>query len=124
MGQLSFDRVHTATQQAVQVGAFRAPVQFLRVSGAEVLAQSAFELPLSRPALTDVASTAESTSAAGPLIEPAAQGRVAAWTLWGRGTVSGFDVQPKDDFSMDGHVFIGYLGVDYRLQPNVLLAWP
>ena len=42
--------------------------------------------------------------------------------LWGRGTASGFNGKPKDDFSMDGNVFTGYLGVDYRLQPNVLLG--
>ena len=31
-----------------QAGRFRAPVQFRRVSGAEVLSQSQFEIPLSR----------------------------------------------------------------------------
>ena len=51
-----------------------------------------------------------------------AAGAEVAWTLWGRGTASGFDGRPKDDFSMDGNVFTGYLGLDYRLQPNVLLG--
>ena len=41
--------------------------------------------------------------------------------MWGRGTASGFDGKPKDDFSMDDTVFTGYLGLDYRLQSNVLL---
>ncbi len=122
LGQLGFDRAHAATPQAVQVGALRAPVQFRRVSGAEVLAQSAFELPLSRPAPHAVASATEGTPAAGPPIDPAAQAGAAAWTLWGRGTASGFNGKPKADFSMDGNVFTGYLGVDYRLQPNVLLG--
>ena len=77
-------------------------------------------MPLSRPAPLAVASATEWTPAASPPIEPAAQ--AAAWTLWGRGTASGFDGNPKDDFSIDGNVFTGYLGVDYRLQPTVLLG--
>ena len=76
------------------------PVQFRRVSGAELMSQSAFAIPLSR--------------------EP--QPDVTAWTLWGRGTASSFNGQPKDDFSMACDVFTGYLGLDYRLQPNVLLG--
>ena len=107
---------------AMKVGAFRAPVQFRRVSGAEVLAQSEFDVPLSRPAPLAVASATEGTPAAGPPIESAAQAGAAAWTLWGRGTASGFNGEPKADFSIDGTVFTGYLGVDYRLQPTVLLG--
>ncbi len=127
LGQLGFDRVHAATPQAVQVGALQAPVQFRRVSGAEVLSQSEFELPLSGPASPadppPAASVAEADPAAtDPLVEPAAQAAAATWTLWGRGTASGFNGKPKDDFSMDGNVFTGYLGVDYRLQPNVLVG--
>ena len=127
LGQLGFDRAHAATPQAVQVGALRAPVQFRRVSGAEVLSQSAFELPLSGPTSPadppPAASVAEAEPAAtDPLVEPAAQAAAATWTLWGRGTASGFNGKPKADFSMDGNVFTGYLGVDYRLQPNVLLG--
>ena len=82
-------------------------MQFRRVSGTEVLAQSAFELPLRRTA---------------SVADPAAPAEAAAWTLWGRCTASGFDGNPKDDFSMDGDVFTGYHGLDYRLQPNVLLG--
>lgn len=36
--------------------------------------------------------------------------------------MSEFDGKPKDNFSMDGDVSAGYLGLDYRLQPNVLLG--
>ena len=127
LGQLGFDRAHAAAPQAVQVGAFRAPVQFRRVSGEEVLSQSEFELPLSGPTSPadppPAASVAEADPAAtDPMMEPAAQAAAATWTLWGRGTASGFNGKPKDDFSMDGNVFTGYLGVDYRLQPNVLLG--
>ena len=120
LGQVGFDRAHAATPQAVQIGAFQAPVQFRRVSGVEVLAQSEFELPLNQPAPLAIAT--EGTPAAEPPIEPAAQVGAAAWTLWGRGMASGFNGKPKDAFSMDGNVFTGYLGVDYRLQPNVLLG--
>ena len=64
---------------------------------------------------------AEPTTPVQP-IEPAPQAESAAWTLWGRGTASGFNGQPKADFSMDGNVFTGYLGVDHRLRSNVLLG--
>ena len=127
LGQLGFDRAHAATPQAVQVGALRAPVQFRRVSGAEVLSQSEFELPLSGPTLPEAPSPAASVTeadpaATDPMVEPAAQVAAATWTLWGRGTASGFNGKPKADFSMDGNAFTGYLGVDYRLQPTVLLG--
>ncbi len=127
LGQGGFDRAHAATPQALKVGAFRAPVQFRRVSGAEVLSQSEFELPLRQPAPatdapTPVGVTEADPAAPVPPVEPAPQAAAAAWTLWGRGTGSGFDGKPKDDFSMDGNVFTGYLGLDYRLQPNVLLG--
>ena len=72
----------------------RAQVQFRRASGTEARSQSACELPLSQPAPEAAAST---------------------WTLWGRGTASGFNNRPKDDFSMDGDVFTGSLGLDSRL---------
>ena len=38
------------------------------------------------------------------------------------GPGDGFNGKPKDDFSIDGNVFTGYLGADYRLQPTVLLS--
>ena len=55
-------------------------------------------------------------------VETAAQAEAAAWALWGRGTASGFDGKPKEDFLMDGNVFTGYPGLDYQLQPTVLLG--
>lgn len=42
-----------------------------------------------------------------------------AWTFRGVGE---FDGKPKDAFSMDGDVSAGSLGLDSRLQPNVLLG--
>ena len=40
-----------------------------------------------------------------------------------REVASGSDGKPKDDLSMDGDVSAGYPGLDYRLQPNVLLGF-
>ena len=75
------------------------------------------------PSLVCAYSTPPPSSAPTPVQpgETAAQA-AAAWMLWGRGTASGFDGNPKDDFRMDGNVFTGYLGLDYRLQSNVLLG--
>ena len=39
-----------------------------------------------------------------------------------REVASGSDGKPKDDFLIDGDVSAGYPGLDYRLQPNVLLG--
>ncbi len=102
LGQRGFDRAHAATPHLrAASGTLRNPVRFRRVAATELLAQSRFAMPLG---------------------EEAAEGWTSGWTLWGRGTASGFDGKPKDDFSMDGNVFTGYLGLDYRLQPNVLLG--
>lgn len=80
---------------------WRRPVGFRRVSADQVLSQSSFNMPLgSRQGATNGS----------------------AWTLWGRGNVSGFSGNPKDDFEMDGDVFSGYLGLDYRVRTNVLLG--
>ena len=73
---------------------------FRPVSVDQVLSQSSFNLPLGQKDAKDTA----------------------AWTLWGRGNVSGFSGKPKDDFEMDGDVFSGYLGLDYRVRTNVLLG--
>ena len=54
--------------------------------------------------------------------DPAVRAGVVARTLWGRRTANGFDGKPKDDFLMDGNVFTGYLSVDYRVQPTVLMG--
>ena len=40
------------------------------------------------------------------------------WTLWGRGSTS--RVSSEDEFSVDGRIDTGYIGVDARLQCNVL----
>lgn len=73
---------------------------FRPVSVDQVLSQSSFNLPLGQKDAKDTA----------------------AWTLWGRGNVSGFSGKPKDDFEMDGDVLSGYLGLDYRVRTNVLLG--
>ena len=70
------------------------------VSGRDLLARSAFELPLTR------------TGDAG----------VPAWTLWGRGSAAGFSGQPEEGFKMDGTLYSGYLGLDYRPQATVLMG--
>ena len=70
------------------------------VSGRDLLARSAFELPLTR------------TGDHG----------VPAWTLWGRGSAAGFSGQPEAGFKMDGTLYSGYVGVDYRPQATVLMG--
>ncbi len=76
------------------------PLGLQPVSGKDLLARSAFELPLTR------------TGDAG----------VPAWTLWGRGSAAGFSGQPEADFKMDGTLYSGYVGVDYRPQATMLLG--
>ena len=70
------------------------------VSARDLLARSAFELPLT----------------------PTGGDGVPAWTLWGRGSAAGFSGQPEDDFKMDGTLYSGYVGVDYRPESTVLLG--
>ena len=70
------------------------------VSGKDLLARSAFELPLTRTG----------------------DDGIPVWTLWGRGSAAGFSGQPEDDFKMDGTLYSGYVGVDYRPQSTVLLG--
>ena len=85
----------------MRTDSWRRPVGFRRVSAAEMLTRSRFDVPLGgRDAATGASD----------------------WTLWGRGTASGFNGKPKDDFSMDGDVYSGYLGLDYRVRPDVLLG--
>ena len=45
-----------------------------------------------------------------------------AWTLWGRGNVSGFKGQSANELALDGEVFSGYLGLDYRWGTDTLLG--
>ena len=77
----------------------QSPVRIESVSGKDLLARSAFEVPLSR------------TGAGRP-----------TWTLWGRGAASGFTGQPDPGFRMDGTLASGYIGVDYRPTTPVLLG--
>ena len=101
IAQLGYDRAHAAHRARADAWTLRKPVSFRRISTMEMLSQSAFTAPLSKPD---------------------APGWTSGWTLWGRGTAGGFDGEPKDGFSMDGEVFTGYVGLDYRLQQKVLLG--
>ena len=76
------------------------PLRLQPVSGRDLLARSAFELPLTRTG----------------------ENGVPAWTLWGRGSAAGFSGQPEADFKMDGTLYSGYVGVDYRPQATVLMG--
>lgn len=79
---------------------WRAPLRTRDVSVKDVLARSAFELPLSRTE----------------------DGGIAGLTLWGRGMASHFSGSPATGFSMDGDLYSGYLGLDYRLDPKIMLG--
>lgn len=102
LAQRRFDRAHAASPRMQRdAWRWRRPVGFRRVSATEMLTRSRFDVPLGDRDET-----------------PGASG----WTLWGRGTASGFNGKPKDDSSMDGDVYSGYLGLDYRVRPDVLLG--
>ena len=92
LGRFPTDRSHSTTPSNL----FR----LQPVSAKDLLARSAFELPLT------------GTGDDG----------VPAWTLWGRGSAAGFSGQPEDDFKMDGTLYSGYVGVDYRPQSTVLIG--
>ncbi len=48
-------------------------------------------------------------------------GEPSRWTLWGvGGSMSAFQGRPEDRFSMDGEVFAGHLGLDYRVNDTLL----
>ena len=48
-------------------------------------------------------------------------GAPSRWTLWGvGGDMSAFSGRPEDRFSMDGEVFAGHLGLDYRVNDTLL----
>ena len=51
-----------------------------------------------------------------------AAGAGAAWTLWGRGAASGFEDRPEKDFSMDGKVWSGQTGIDFRAREDLLVG--
>ena len=79
---------------------WQSPFRIRPVSGRDLLARSAFELPLTRTC----------------------DNGVPAWTLWCRGSAAGFSGQPEADFKMDGRLYSGYVGVDYRPQATVLMG--
>ena len=92
LGRLPTDLRRTTTTSS--------PFRLQPASGKDLLARSAFELPLT--------STGENG--------------VPAWTLWGRGSAAGFSGQPEAGFKMDGTLYSGYVGVDYRPQSTVLMG--
>ena len=48
-------------------------------------------------------------------------GAPGAWTLWGvGGDMDAFGGQPDERFSMDGEVFAGHIGLDYRFSGSML----
>ena len=71
------------------------PIQFHSRSARDILSQSRFGLRLGQ-------ETAEKTS---------------PWSLWGHGSTSGFSSRTEDNLALDGRVFSGYLGIDYRFNP-------
>ena len=79
---------------------WQSPLRLQPVSAKDLLARSAFELPLTRTGKDGVPT----------------------WTLWGRGSAGGFSGQPEDDFKMDGTLYSGYLGLDYRPRSSLLLG--
>ena len=85
---------------ALRRGTGQSLLRIQPVSVKDLLARSAFDLPLTN------------TGKEG----------VPAWTLWGRGAASGFSGQPQNDFTMTGNLYSGYVGVDYRPKPAVLLG--
>ncbi len=78
---------------------WRSPLSIQPVSAKDLLARSAFELPLTRTG----------------------DDGLPTWTLWGRGAASGFAGQPEEGFKMDGTLYSGYLGLDYR-QDSLLMG--
>ena len=48
-------------------------------------------------------------------------GAPSRWTLWGvGGDMDAFQGRPEERFSMDGEVFAGHVGVDYRISDKLL----
>ena len=79
---------------------WRSPFRIQPVSAKDLLARSAFELPLTRTG----------------------DDGLPTWTLWGRGAASGFAGQPEEGFKMDGTLYSGYLGLDYRPRSSLLMG--
>ena len=77
---------------------------FREVPAVELLSRSRFDLPLSGQ---DAAGAADGTG---------------GWNFWGRGTAGGFDGKPEAGFRMEGEVFGGYAGFDYRPERDPLVG--
>ena len=73
---------------------------FRRASALELLSRSRFDLSPGRQDDTGAAD----------------------WSLWGRGTAGRFEGKPETGFGMDGEVFGGFVGLDYRLDRDILLG--
>ena len=104
-GEIGQPRVDASSYAAPLEGegrrsAWQSQERIQPVSGKELLARSAFELPLTR----------------------SGQDGVPALTLWGRGSAGGFSGRPRNDFTMEGTLYSGYVGLDYRPKPTVLLG--
>jgi len=77
---------------------------FRRISAMEWLSLGRFDLPLNRQ---DGAAATDGTT---------------GWRLWGQGSAGGFEGRPEVDSRMDGEVFGGYVGFDYRQDRDTLLG--
>ena len=87
--------------------------EIVRLTG---LAGGAFRPNLRLPHVRDLLPTSSFELALNDGIESG------AWTLWGRGEISGFEGRPEDGFSMDGQVLAGHIGLDYRLREDLLVG--
>ncbi len=76
------------------------PIRFHSRSARDILSQSRFGLRLGQ-------ENAE---------------KISPWSLWGHGSTSGFSSHTEDNLSLDGRVFSGYLGIDYRLNSPLTLG--
>ncbi len=47
-------------------------------------------------------------------------GQAGSWTVWGRGSITNFDGRPGNDFSVDGDMFSGQIGIDTHVNANML----
>ncbi len=74
------------------------PIQFHSRSARDILSQSRFGLRMGQ-------ENAE---------------KISPWSLWGHGSTSGFSSRTEDNLALDGRVFSGYLGIDYRFNPLTL----
>ena len=69
---------------------------------AQSLARSRFNLPLGQ--------------------REAGEGATGGSRVWGQGSAGGFEGRPEAGFTVDGEVVVGYLGVDHRPRPDVLVG--